>query len=554
MCIEDERFGVSACPGQEIRIRKQRKGCGEMRIALMTNNFKPIVGGVPISIERLAGGLEELGHEVTIFAPTYKERQHMAADRYTDTETGDMGIDRRTDTETGDMGIDRCTDTETGDMTADMHMDPERNVFRYSTCLNHFIGGIVLPNPFDLRIEREFREHPYDIIHVHHPMLIGRTAVYLSRKYHIPLVFTYHTRYEQYVAAYTKGLLKMEHIMPLYLRGFLRHCSFVFAPTEGMREYLTDTCRVWPEKVGVLPTGIEKSNFDTDYGTDQKIRRQYGAEHIPFLLTVSRMAGEKNVSFLLESLALVKEKYGKPFRMLMVGDGPDREALQRQSLKLGLGDFVTFTGAVANEEIAPYFRAADAFLFASKTETQGIVVLEAFAGATPVIAVKASGVEDLVDDGVNGILTREDREEYAAAVTGFLREFCAESDRMGIYMGSYVSAQGVGRQKELCTESAREHTGAGVDDVCLDNQTESDTSNIAFSDMSDTASGERPAKQCGETMPRRLSCRELSRNAYQKGTLYREEAVALKAVHYYNSVIAENAMQKKRNIRLLPTG
>ncbi len=495
-----------------------------MRIALMTNNYKPIVGGVPISIERLARGLEELGHEVTIFAPTYKERQHMAADRCTDTESGDMGMDRR-------------TDTETGDVTADRHMDPERNIFRYSTCLNHFIGGIVLPNPFDLRIEREFREHPYDIIHVHHPMLIGRTAVYLSRKYHIPLVFTYHTRYEQYVAAYTKGLLKMEHIMPLYLRGFLRHCSFVFAPTEGMREYLTDTCRVWPEKVGVLPTGIEKSNFDTDYGTDRKIRRQYGAEHIPFLLTVSRMAGEKNVSFLLESLALVKEKYGKPFRMLMVGDGPDREALQRQSLKLGLGDFVTFTGAVANEEIAPYFRAADAFLFASKTETQGIVVLEAFAGATPVIAVKASGVEDLVDDGVNGILTREDREEYAAAVTGFLREFCAESDRMGIYMGSYVSAQGVDRQEELCTASAF-----------------SDMSDTASSDMADTASGERPAKQCGETMPRRLSCRELSRNAYQKGTLYREEAVALKAVHYYNSVIAENAMQKKRNIRLLLTG
>lgn len=524
-----------------------------MRIALMTNNYKPIVGGVPISIERLARELEELGHEVTIFAPTYKERQYMAADR--------------------------CA-------------DPERNVFRYSTCLNHFIGGIVLPNPFDLRIEREFREHPYDIIHVHHPMLIGRTAVYLSRKYHIPLVFTYHTRYEQYVAAYTKGFLKMEHIMPLYLRGFLRHCNFVFAPTKGMREYLTDTCRVWPEKVGVLPTGIEKTNFDTDYGTDRKIRRQYGAEHIPFLLTVSRMADEKNVSFLLESLALVKEKYGKPFRMLMVGDGPDREALQRQSLKLGLGDFVTFTGAVANEEIAPYFRAADAFLFASKTETQGIVVLEAFAGATPVIAVKASGVEDLVDDGVNGILTREDREEYAAAVTGFLRELCAESARMGIYMGSYAPAQGVARQEELCAEgarmetctpaqgverqeelcaeSAREHTGAGLDDVCPENQTESDTSNIifsdmidtassdmadtAFSDIADTASGERSAKQCGEAMPRRLSCRELSRNAYQKGTLYREEAVALKAVHYYNSVIAENAMQKKRNIRLLPTG
>ena len=89
----------------------------EMKIALMTNNYKPIVAGVPISIERLARGLEELGHEVTVFAPTYKEQQDM------------------------------------------------ENVFRYSTCLNHFIGGIVLPNPFDARIEREFKEHSYDIIH-----------------------------------------------------------------------------------------------------------------------------------------------------------------------------------------------------------------------------------------------------------------------------------------------------------------------------------------------------------------------------------------------------
>lgn len=123
-----------------------------MKIALMTNNYKPIMGGVPISIERLARGLEDMGHQVTIFAPTYQEQQQ------------------------------------------------EENVFRYATCMKHFIGGIVLPNPFDRRIEKEFRKQEYDVIHVHHPMLIGRTAVYLSRKYHIPLVFTYHTRYEQYLS------------------------------------------------------------------------------------------------------------------------------------------------------------------------------------------------------------------------------------------------------------------------------------------------------------------------------------------------------------------
>ena len=411
----------------------------------MTNNYKPIMGGVPISIERLARGLEALGHEVTIFAPTYQEQREM--------EEGDSR--------------------------------EEANVFRYATCMKHFIGGIVLPNPFDIRIEREFRRKAFDIIHVHHPMLIGRTAAHLSRKFHIPLVFTYHTRYEQYASCYTKGICKLDRIMPLYLRGFLKRCDFVFAPTAGMQDYLTDICHVPVENTGILPTGIEQANFNVSQETAAEIRRLYGAEHMPLLLTVSRMASEKNVSFLLESLARVKALYRKPFRMLMIGDGPDKKALEERSRMLGLQEDIVFTGTIPNERIAAYFKAADGFLFASKTETQGIVVLEAFAGATPVIAVKASGVEDLVDDGVNGILTGEDTEEYAARVTEFLKEACGGMEEMPY---------------------------------------------------------------------RKACCSQMSENALQKAALYREEAVALKAVHYYNSVIAENAIQKKRNIRLLLEG
>lgn len=391
----------------------------------MTNNYKPITGGVPISIERLAKGLEALGHEVTIFAPTYAGQE-----------------------------------TAPGDVR-------EENVFRYATCMKHFIGGIVLPNPFDARIEKEFREHPYDIIHVHHPMLIGRTAVHLSRKYNIPLVFTYHTRYEQYAKYYTGGILRLGRIMPLYLHAFMKHCNIVFAPTAGMREYLTDSCRISPGKTEILPTGIEGKNFHANVGQCDEIRRRYGAENMPLLLTVSRMAKEKNVDFLLESLAKVKALYGRSFRVLMVGDGPDRNTLQQRSVQLGLQDIVVFAGTVPNEQIAPYFQAADGFLFASKTETQGIVVLEAFAGATPVVAVRASGVEDLVDDGVNGILTGEDTDEYAARLTDFLK-------------GTY-GEEGVGRY------------------------------------------------------------REMSENALQKAALYREEAVALKAVHYYNRAYDEKA-------------
>lgn len=343
----------------------------------MTNNYKPVVGGVPISIERLARGLRAMGHQVTIFAPTYKEWR-----------------------------------------------EAEEGVFRYGTLLNRFVGGIVLPNPFDRRIEKEFQKNTYDVIHVHHPMLIGQTAVRLSKKYNVPLVFTYHTRYEQYLSCYAKVIGGLGKLMPLYLSPFFKRCSMVFAPTEGMRRYLTDVCALAPERTEVLPTGIEERNFCVSVEEAGRVRRLYHAEGMPLLLTVSRMAQEKNVGFLLESLAFFKEIYRKPFRMLMVGDGPDRAALEKRSSRLGLEACVTFTGAVPNEEIAPYYRAADLFLFASKTETQGIVALEAFAGGTPVLAVRASGLEDLVQDGRNGFLTLENPQIFAAQLAACLKGAC----------------------------------------------------------------------------------------------------------------------------------
>ena len=365
-----------------------------MRIALMTNNYKPFLGGVPISIERLAGGLEALGHQVTVFAPTYEEQAE------------------------------------------------EENVFRYATCMKHFIGGIVLPNPFDRRIEQEFQRKSYDIIHVHHPMLIGRTAVYLAKKYRIPLVFTYHTRYEQYLS-YVKGIrmleenaawedspfwreqkrllcLIQEKLVPAYLHTFLKHCDFVFAPTKGMQDYLERVCRLPYEKIDILPTGIEARHFKVTEEEKAAVRRQYGAEEIPLFLSVSRMSHEKNINFLLESIQRVRERCQKPFKVLMIGDGPDKKDYERKCRELHIEQEVIFTGTIPNAEIAPYFTAADAFLFASKTETQGIVILEALAGQTPVYALDATGVSDIVRDGENGFLSPENKDIYSDRILDFL--------------------------------------------------------------------------------------------------------------------------------------
>ncbi len=365
-----------------------------MNIALMTNNYKPFVGGVPISVERLKRGLKRLGHEVTVFAPTYREQE------------------------------------------------AEEDCVRYASLKQNFFGGIVLPNPLDRRIEKKFAKQHFDVIHVHHPMLIGRTAVYLSRKYGIPLVFTYHTRYEQYLSYFGavrrleqgaerhKGRLGSlergmvyaikEKLMPAYLHTFLKYCDCVFAPTKGIYDYLHENLGMETDRLNILPTGIEEESYCAKKDAVMSVRRAYGAAQCPLFLSVSRMAHEKNVEFLLESLAIVRAKTREPFKVLLVGEGPDKRDYERRAEKLGLGGTVIFTGNIPNRELAPFYAAADAFLFASKTETQGIVILEAFAGGAPVYAVRASGVSDLVKDGYNGRLTEEDPGEYAGKLLDIL--------------------------------------------------------------------------------------------------------------------------------------
>lgn len=162
----------------------------------------------------------------------------------------------------------------------------------------------------------------------------------------------------------------------------------------------------------------------------RRIKKRYDSLNKPLFLTVSRMSHEKNIIFLIESLARLKQICNRDFRMLMVGDGPDMEEYKILCKERKLGENMIFVGAVSNEEISAYFAAADAFLFASKTETQGIVILEAFAGATPVLAVEASGVSDLVQNGYNGILTEENAEKYTDVLKGFL-EGCFDRLTLG---------------------------------------------------------------------------------------------------------------------------
>lgn len=350
-----------------------------MKIAMMTNNYKPFVAGVPISIERLADSLRNLGHQVVVFAPRYDGQEE------------------------------------------------EADVVRYRALLRGVAGGVSVPDGLDPKIERSFREGNFDVIHVHHPMLIGRTARYLSWKYQVPLVFTYHTRYEQYL--HYIGMSGLKRIMPAYVRSYTKHCDLVLAPTPLMKEYLE---QVQPgADIRVLPTGLPGDSFHPDGEKSLHLRRELAGEKKYLFCTVARLAKEKNLGFLLNCMKIRKDTCGSDFRLALIGDGPHRSELERRADALGIREEIVFVGKVPNQEIKNYCHGSDLFLFPSLSETQGIVLLESMAAGTPVIALCATGTRDVVMNGKNGYMTDLSEEEFSSRLMDILEKKEIEVLRQG---------------------------------------------------------------------------------------------------------------------------
>lgn len=362
-----------------------------MKIAMLTNNYRPFVGGVPISVERQAHELIRLGHEVTVFAPEYG-------------------------------------DTEEEDRAA------QERIVRYHTQRRKMDNGMVYPGVLPGEILRTFRKECYDCIHVHHPMFVGPWALYLGKKYEIPVIYTYHTRYEEYlhyipcfrVGEKTPALWGRavewirRKVIPAYMKWFAGRCDMVLAPSEGMRQVIKDYGA--GTRVEVFPTGLDEEFFRKNEARSAEIRRELGSGKKYLLATVSRLEREKNYDFLLRGIAEVRRKAGDDFQVLIIGGGSRMTELKTLAEELGISDLVTFTGNIPNHEVKDYLNAADLFLFASRSETQGIVLAEAMAAGSPVVAVHAVGSDDIVEDGVNGFLTEEDEDAWSDRVIEALDE------------------------------------------------------------------------------------------------------------------------------------
>ena len=346
-----------------------------VRVAVFTDNYLPYIGGVPISIQRLCRGLLERGSAVKIFAPSY-EAAH--------------------------------PENEDG------------NVYR---CRTFFLGKKMrfpITNIFSNRLEKELNGFKPDLVHVHHPFWLGNRGRKLARKSGLPVVFTYHTRLDKYIHNLPLPGSALKEIFAHYLiKRFANRCDAIIAPSFSTEEYLR-RLGVLP-MIATIPTGInilEYSLCSPDEVRD--FRRRYAGEGETLLISVCRLAREKNLDFMIDGLEKVRERTSVPFRCILVGDGPERSRLEGRVAENGMCDSIFFTGAMEPREVVKAYLASELFVFASKSETQGMVLLEAMAGGCPVVAVNSSGVHDVIEDGFNGYKVPENIENWAESIISLL--------------------------------------------------------------------------------------------------------------------------------------
>jgi 1,2-diacylglycerol 3-alpha-glucosyltransferase len=340
-----------------------------VRIALFTNNYLPFCGGVTTSVETLRGGLVGRGHEVWVFGPRFP------------------GVEDR---------------------------DPR--IVRYPSIPVATYPDFALAVPVSRRIARLVDRLDFDVFHAHHPFLLGPAARRFARRYGRPLVFTYHTRYEKYAhyVPLTRSLVEAAAIR--LSSRFAARADAVIAPSAVIRDALAR--RGVRSAIAVVPTGIDLTRFHpADAST---ARRQLGLPlDDPLVLYVGRLDREKSVGRVLAAFDRIGGTIPQA-RLVLVGHGTEAAQLEVQARALAVGSRVQFVGAIPHDRITEYYQAADVFLFASETETQGLVLAEAAACGLPAVAVAAPGCDEVVRDGETGLLTKRDSAALADGAIGLL--------------------------------------------------------------------------------------------------------------------------------------
>ena len=334
----------------------------KLRIALISNNYTPYSGGVVSSINAQVATLQEDGHLVRVI---------------------------------------------TLDFLGDGHTDPDYVVriftpIKFSYRQNHY----AIPWFMVTQLRRAIMAMDADVVHVHHPFLLGVKGIEVARSLGIPIVFTYHTLYEEYAHYVPLPTATAKALIRKLVRKFCCAVDAIIIPSPSIADYLRE------QKINTslrcIPSPLQSCFQDIPF-TELKRSTRDSVK----LLSVVRFTKEKNVPFLLDVCSLLDERY----TLTLVGYGAEYENLRSYAYEhLQLSEQqLQFVLKPPREQLINYYRDADLFLFSSKTDTQGLVLVEAMVCSTPVIAIKGPGQNDIICNKKNGFLV-ETAQQMAEAI------------------------------------------------------------------------------------------------------------------------------------------
>ena len=338
-----------------------------MNILMMSNTYLPFVGGVERSIETFKKEYQRSGHSVLVVTPQLNDKD-----------------------------------------------ENEDDILRVPA-IQHFNGtdfSVQLPIPGIL--SNTLKQFKPDIVHSHHPFMLGDSALRVAAQFRVPLVYTFHTFYERYTHYIPMDSAALKRFVIALSTGYANLCDRVFAPSLSVAMELRR--RGVTSDIDVVPTGIDIERFSS--GDGSLFRSEMDIDPDSFLIGfVSRIAPEKNVEFLIDSIIHFMRNNSNT-KFLIIGRGPLESWLWSQFEENKLTNRVYWAGTLEGQRLVDAYHAMDLFVFASKTETQGLVITEAMAAGIPVVALDGPAVNEIVKDFENGrLINNQDRDQFCDAIS-----------------------------------------------------------------------------------------------------------------------------------------
>lgn len=344
-----------------------------MRVLMVSDVYFPRINGVSTSIETFRGALAAHGVAASLVAPSYGD---------------DASV----------PGVTRVPARR-------VPRDPEDRLAHYAK-----LRAATLKAAVDC-----------DVIHIQTPFAAHYAGLHAARLLNKPVIATYHTLFEEYLQHYIPWLpvAALRGLARRFSRGQCNALDAVIVPSSAMRKRLRDYGVTRP--LHVLPTGLPASAFAPGDGAGFRARHGIAPAR-PVVLFVGRVAHEKNIAFLLKAVALARRTLPE-LLFLVTGEGPARADLERQTARLGLHEHARFLGYLDRKrELPAAYAAADAFVFASRTETQGLVLLEAMAQRCPVVGLSIMGTADILEAKRGCRIAPDDPAGFARVLESLLNE------------------------------------------------------------------------------------------------------------------------------------